>query len=492
MKNPINNNMTFKLIQPKIFNLLHYHISEDDPVRKLSAILEEMDFSKLLQVFPYKTKVHPIRMFAIILFAYSRGTYSTRDIEVACQENIKFRFLLQDSKLPDHSTISRFLNKIEAFLPELFEQFTKIIFEKENISTDTIYIDGTKIEAYANRYSFVWKKSIKNYWSKLNDKIQNFVLDFNQEFNFNLSSFFEICNYLENLNIDIIHGRGKRKSKEQKYLELSREYFKKYEKYLNHFQNLKDRNSYSKTDIDATFMRMKEDYMRNGQLKPGYNLQIGVISEYVCVYDIFPNPSDSKTLIPLLEKTKLLNLNIKNVVADAGYESIDNYEYLEKMGYTSYIKPIYFEKSKTRNFKNDLNRVENLIYNSEENRLFRKDGLELTFLSSSKNGKKQYFFNPETEKKVVYNSRFRILSEKSKENILSDYGKCLRMNRSIQVEGAFAVLKEDMKLRKLKVRGKNKVLREICLFCLGYNLNRLIQREKNNRKGTTLHPLKVA
>ena len=237
MKNAPNNNIFFNLIQPKIFNFLQYNIPEDDPVRKLSAILEEMDFSKLLQVFPYKTKVHPIRMFAIILFAYSRGIYSTRDIEVACQENIKFRFLLQDSKLPDHSTISRFLNKIEAFLPELFQQFTKIIFEKENISTDTIYIDGTKIEAYANRYSFVWKKSIKNYWSKLNDKIQNFVLDFNQEFNFNLSSFFEICNYLENLNIDIIHERGKRKSKEQKYLELSREYFKKYEKYLNHFQN---------------------------------------------------------------------------------------------------------------------------------------------------------------------------------------------------------------------------------------------------------------
>ena len=132
MKNAPNNNIFFNLIQPKIFNFLQYNIPEDDPVRKLSAILEEMDFSKLLQVFPYKTKVHPIRMFAIILFAYSRGIYSTRDIEVACQENIKFRFLLQDSKLPDHSTISRFLNKIEAFLPELFQQFTKISLNKCN------------------------------------------------------------------------------------------------------------------------------------------------------------------------------------------------------------------------------------------------------------------------------------------------------------------------------------------------------------------------
>ncbi len=148
MKNPINNNTYFNLIQPKIFNLLQYHISEDDPVRKLSAILVDMDFTKLLKVFSYKTKVHPVRMFAIILYAYSRGIYSTRDIENACLENIKFRFLLQDSTLPDHSTISRFLNKIEHLLPDLFEQFIKKIFKMEDISTDNIYIDGTKIEAY--------------------------------------------------------------------------------------------------------------------------------------------------------------------------------------------------------------------------------------------------------------------------------------------------------------------------------------------------------
>ena len=116
--------MSFTLIQPKIFNLLQYHISEDDPVRKLSAILEDMDFTKLLKVFSYKTKVHPVRMFAIILYAYSRGIYSTRDIENACLENIKFRFL----NLLDHSTIPRFLNKIGHLFPDLFEQFMKKFF----------------------------------------------------------------------------------------------------------------------------------------------------------------------------------------------------------------------------------------------------------------------------------------------------------------------------------------------------------------------------
>lgn len=246
------------------------------------------------------------------------------------------------------------------------------------------------------------------------------------------------------------------------------------------------------TDIDATFMLMKDDYMRNGQLKPGYNLQIGVISEYICAYDIFPNPSDSKTFIPFLEKIKTLNLNIKNVVADAGYKSISNYEYLEKIGYNSYIKPIYFEKSKTRKFKSDLNRVENLIYHTDKNRLFRKDGLELNFLYSNKKGTIHYFFNSETERTVKYNARFRVLSDKSKENISSDYGKQLRLNRSIQVEGAFAVLKEDMKLRKLKVRGKTSVSREICLFCMGYNFKRYISRNLRNCRGTTFHSLKAA
>ena len=350
MSKVIHNNIFFSLNQPKIFHLVEYQISNDDPVRKLSKILEAMDFNKLMQVFSHKTKIHPVRMFAVILYAYSRGIYSTRDIEIACHENIKFRFLLQNSKIPDHSTI--------------------------------------------------WRGSIEKYSLRLDEKIETLISNFNNDFNADYESFLEICAYLSNLNIKFVKGRGHRKSKEQKYFEKCMEYLEKYQRYSNHFINLRGRNSYSKTDIDATFMRMKDDYMRNGQLKPGYNLQIGVISEYICAYDIFPNPSDSKTLIPFLDKISTLNLNIKNIVADAGYESISNYEYLEKMGYNSYIKPIYFEKSKTRKFKNDLNRIENLIYDFKKNKLFRKDGLELDFLYSNKKGTVHYFFNSKTKNKI--------------------------------------------------------------------------------------------
>ena len=139
-----------------------------------------------------------------------------------------------------------------------------------------------------------------------------------------------------------------------------------------------------------------------------------------------------------------------------------------------------------------MNRVENLEYNEEENRLFRKDGLELEFLYYGKDKKTIYFRNTETEKKVRYNYKFRKLSKESKDNIESEFGKQLRMNRSIQVEGAFAVLKEDMKLHKLKVKVKENTKREIGIFCIAYNFNRYLTKLVRRKQGVILHPLKIA
>ena len=405
----INNNRYFKFFQPKLF-YFNQDIDNDDPVRLLSAILEEMDFSNLLQVFPNKTKVHPVNMFAVIIYAYSQGKYSTRDIEFLCKDSQRTKFLLNSPNTPTYSTISRFLSKANNIIYELFCQFVEKLLKLSEITTETIYIDGTKIEAYANKYSFVWKKSTLKYKERLEENILQLIEEFNKYFNKELDSIFDILSFLEELKIHKIYGRGKRKSKEQLFL----------------------------------------------------------------------------------EKIKSQNIEVKNVVADAGYESLSNYEYLKINNYVSYIKPIYYEKSKTRKYKKDLNRVENLEYNEEENRLFRKDGLELEFLYYGKDKKTIYFRNPETEKKVKYNYKFRKLSNESKDNIESEFGKQLRMNRSIQVEGAFAVIKEDMKLRKLKVRGKNSVKREIALFCIAYNFNRYISKLNKNKIGTVLHSLKSA
>ena len=321
----INNNKFFKFFQPKLF-YINNDIASDEPVRILSAILEEMDFSSLMQVFPNKTKVHPVNMFAVIIYAYSQGIYSTRDIEFLCKDSQRTQYLLNSSNIPDYSTISRFLSKANDIIYELFSQFVEKLLKLSEISTETIYIDGTKIEAYANKYSFVWKKSTLKYKERLEENILQLIDEFNKYFNKELDSIFDILSFLEELKIHKVYGRGKRKSKEQLFLEKAQSYVERLNKYTNYLEILGERNSFSKTDKEATFMRMKEDHMRNGQLKPGYNLQIGVISEYIVSYEIFHNPTDTKTLIPFLEKIKSQNIEIKNIVADAGYESLLNYQ----------------------------------------------------------------------------------------------------------------------------------------------------------------------
>ena len=288
MTKAINNNRYFKFFQPKLF-YINQDIDKDDPVRLLSTILEEMDFSNLLQVFPNKTKVHPVNMFAVIIYAYSRGIYSTRDIEYLCKDSQRAQYLLNSSNIPDYSTIARFLSKANNIIYELFCQFVEKLLKLSEITTETIYIDGTKIEAYANKYSFVWKKSTLKYKERLEENILQLIDEFNKYFNKELDSIFDILSFLEELKIHKVYGRGKRKSKEQLFLEKAQSYAERLNKYTNYLEILGERNSFSKTDKEATFMRMKEDYMCNGQLKPGYNLQIGVISEYIVSYDIFHN-----------------------------------------------------------------------------------------------------------------------------------------------------------------------------------------------------------
>ena len=214
MIKPINNNKFFHFFQDKLF-YINKDIDKNDPVRLLSAILEEMDFSNLMQVFPNKTKVHPVNMFAVIIYAYSRGIYSTRGIEYLCKDSQRAQYLLNSSNIPDYSTIARFLSKATDVIHELFTQFLDKLFKLSEISTETIYIDGTKIEAYANKYSFVWKKSTLKYKERLEENILELIDDFNRYFDKDFDNIFSIFSYLENLNIQKVHGKGKIKSREQ-------------------------------------------------------------------------------------------------------------------------------------------------------------------------------------------------------------------------------------------------------------------------------------
>ena len=498
-----------------------YKIPDNDPVVLLSELCDELDYTKICEKYLRTWRKHsPKKLFKILVYGYMRKIFSSRGIEEACRRDICFMWLLNYEPTPDHSTITRFMDdKLSSEIEDLFYQLINKLYELGEIKFENLFVDGTKIEANANRYTFVWANAVKKNAEKLYQKIELFMEVLNDRYMIKLNSPEEYLSFLEKrimyLNTVFVSGKGKRKTQIQRDFEQLEEYLERKNKYKKYFAILDGRKSFSKTDIDATFMRMKEDHMLNGQLKPGYNVQIGVESEYIVGIGLFPKPTDVTTLIPFLERVKKgCGKTISNIIADAGYESEENYVYLEENSQTSYIKPQNYELSKTRKYRNDKFRVEKMEYNKDENCYICKNGQILKYIYTQKtkstNGyeiKKDVYRNescvgcPYRDKchkskndyrTVKVSQRFAEKRENSRNNILSNTGILLRMNRSIQVEGVFGVIKEDYGFRRFLMRGKKKTETQFFLLSFAYNIQKYHNRINANRVGIDLFKKEIA
>ena len=506
-------------------------IPKNDSVRTLYEVTEGLDYSKLYKTYSTEGRnpmLLPETLFRIVAYGYMEHIYSSRDLEKACKRDINFRWLLQGQKEPSHNTIARFKSgKLGECGEELFSQLIIELGKRDEIKFENVFIDGTKIEANANRYTFVWKKSIDKFEEKLQNKTHQILVEIASEFNLELPIFNEkilvehavtIKNKLveikENSGLDFVYGKGKRKSKLQKYVEIIDDFIEKQSKYDEYNATFNGRNSFSKTDPDATFMRMKEDHMKNGQLKPAYNVQIGVEGEYIVGVDISNERSDQLTLIPFLDKLEAnLGLKYNSVTADAGYESEENYTYLEKNNQKAFIKPQIYERSKTRKFKNDISKKENMKYNKDEDYYICAAGKKLlpkgTITKKSKSNFKSLVTIYECEsclgceykskctkakntRQIHVPKEFLRLRTESITNITTEEGIKLRMNRSIQVEGAFAVIKQDYGFRRFLTRGSKNVKTEMLLMAFAYNINKLHNKTLQGRNGELLHEPKTA
>ncbi|WP_067321431.1 transposase, partial [Streptobacillus felis] len=264
-------------------------------------------------------------------------------------------------------------------------------------------------------------------------------------------------------------------------------------KYLEQLKILGDRNSYSKTDIYATFMRSKKDYMKNGQLIPAYNVQIAVNSNYILDFKIFQNPTDYKTLPVFIEHLKSNGYDFKNVVADAGYESYENLKYLSDNGYTSYIKPQKHEVNKKRKNKNDIKNIINLTYNEETEEFLRKDGVVYKVSREYKyKGLIRTVFTAQDEEGHSFSISLEDykLKKINRDNILSELGAKYRLNRSIQVERPFGDIKENFEFDRFRRKGIDKVELEFAMYALGFNLRKYINDKRKNRENIDLYKLK--
>ena len=491
-------------------------IPVDDSVRLLSQFVEAMDLTDLYSTYERINTVSPRMLLKIVLYSYMNGDYSSRSMELNCKRDINFMYLLEGKPVPDHATFARF--RSIHFAPcakRILAEMSNLLYELGEISGETIFIDGTKIEACANKYTFVWKKAVSKNQAKLLIKTADLIAECEHLYGIRIvhgdivkmKHVKQLRKKLYALkqeeNIVFVHGIGKRKTQLQKTIETLEDYLERLKGYTKKLHICGKRNSYSKTDPDATFMRMKEDAMGNGQLKPAFNLQHGVDSEYIVWLTIGPQPTDTTTLIPFLKETEeYLAFKYQKIIADAGYESEENYVFLDTNQQLAFIKPSNYEISKKRKYKNDIGRIENMDYDEENDSYICKNGKQLSFThlrrSKSKTGYvsvkniyqckecKDCPYKKECIKgnncKTPIEERNKVLSvaktflkyrEEDLERILSDEGILLRINRSIQAEGSFGELKQDMQFCRYLSRGTSNVLAESILLAMAKNVNKL-------------------
>ena len=486
-----------------------------------NAQLEELDYRKLYHAYSpkgRKSAAEPRIMFKLLVYGYMCGIYSTRKLEYACRKNLDFIWLLQGEPVPDYSSFARFRSgKAKEAIEDLFYQFVRRLEWLKETEHNEVFLDGTKIESMANCYTFVWRKTVEKNLAKIKEQAKQLFREYGGEGNLTRMKLRELAVRQVPPGRQLVHGIGRRKAQWQKRYEQLDALWKRWtdsEEKLFAMGN--KRNSMSKTDKDATFMRMKEDHMGNGQLKPAYNVQIGVNSEYITGVAAFCNRTDSGTLIPFLNHIQQMQGQCyRNIVADAGYESVGNYLYLEAHGQGCYIKPINYKTGKTKKYREQIWRMENMEYVPEEDfylcaaerkLLFRRsctekrNGIFTTYdyyrcescASCPLREKCTKSQNPEYQRELKVCPEFSEHRMRSLQNITTAEGATLRINRSIQVEGAFGILKSNRKFKRFLMRGKTNISTELFLLCLAFDLKKYVAKLQQGRLQTHLFEVKKA
>ena len=497
-------------------------IAEEDPVRLVSGIVESLDLSSFRKLYKERGRspYDPKMLLKVIIYAYMNNIYSCRKIERSLKRDVHFIWLAGYEQ-PDFITINRFRNRVKHEINNVFTQLVLLLNAKGLVTLDVEYIDGTKIESKANKYTFVWRKTVEKNRAKLLEKIRVLLSQVDdaiaqdkaeeEAVSFTPETLTEIATELR----DALAEQPASKSKEgkkalrkkQKQVRHLEEMADKLSEYNSHLETLGERNSYSKTDKEATFMRMKEDAMNNGQTKPGYNLQTGTENQFITDFGFFPNPTDTLTMIPFLSSFSMrYDRQPKEVCADAGYGSEENYAYMEANGTEAYVKYNYFHKEQKRAFKNDIFRIENLYYNQDEDYFVCPMGQHMT-RAGTRHDKTGSGYRTESavyraqrcegcplrwgcykkkrgDREIEVNHRLMEYKRKARERLTSERGQEHRSRRPIEPEAVFGQMKYNMQYKRFRHFGKDKVTMDFAFFAIAFDIKKMAakRREMPNKQ----------
>lgn len=495
-----------------------------DPVLTFDEFMEGIDLNKYLNVIPAhstgRIRYNTVNMLKTVLFGFmSNGYMSLRELEDNCKVNIRFMYLMDNEK-PSYRTFGYFINEVlSESIEDIFDDINKKIFEEEHVDLDHLYIDGSKFEANANKYSWVWKKATEKSRYRLYEKITVLLDEINEglawsglkvqtnteyvpdELREIISRYAAIWEINKN---SFVYGKGRRKTVQQRQYERLIEYTSKLEEYIEKVSICgPERNSYSKTDHSATFMRIKTDYMGNDQLLPAYNVQVGVADEYIAVVDVNQYRSDMDCFVPLMERfNQTYGFYPKYPTADAGYGSYNNYIYCEQHGMEKYMKfPMFKKETKDKDYRDNPFRAVNFKIDNDGD-LVCPNQKKFHFayrrkVYGNQYGRQNEFYvcedcsgcpyseqckKTDKNRTVLINEELTAMHKEVINNLESIHGALLRMNRSIQAEGTFGILKKDRSYKRIVRRGIDSVRLEIFLVSIGHNLYKYHNKHMRIRK----------
>lgn len=517
-----NNDSLFFLLNP------NEDISENDSVRIVDAVVESLDLSEFKKLYREKGRCayHPKMMLKIILYAYMNNIYSCRKIEKAVQRDIHYIWLAAQER-PDFVTINRFRNRVKSEINNIFTQTVLVLAERGFITLDVEYIDGTKIESKANKYTFVWRKTVEKNRAKLQEKIRVLLgriddviaqdkaaesdkVEFTPETQTSLISDLQDSLAAESEPSGKEQKKQMREKKKQiKELEKHRD---KLNEYDGRLEQMGDRNSMSKTDPDATFMRMKEDAMNNGQTKPGYNLQISAENQFITDFALFPNPTDTLTLIPFFNSFLDRYGHLPSVaVADSGYGSEENYRFMDEAGMEAYVKYNRFHLEQRPRYKPNPFHHDNFHYNADEDYYVCPMGQHMTRIGTahsktasgyrSENARYRaqnckgcplrcMCYKAKGDRRIIeVNHRLNKYKKKARELLTSEDGLKHRGRRCIEPEAVFGQMKFNMAYRRFRHFGKDKVTMDFAFFAIAFNIKKMCSKIAKQTKngGNTPH-----
>lgn len=488
-------------------------------VRIIDKVIEQISLSDLMAYYPGggSSSYHPKMMIKVWVYGYCTGVYTSRSLARALREQIPFIWLA-GGQTPIFRTLSEFRgNRLEGMIDLIFKQVLTMLVCEGYIDLTDLYVDGSKWEANANRHKVIWGKNTVRYKAVVLERIESLLqealrLQAQEDKRYGERDLAEVgvgkevsvvinservgeC--LVNLNTLIEEASAdKVRQRELKKVKASLEdEQEKLNRYEQQEQVLGQRNSYSKTDEDATMMRMKDD-----RLLPAYNVQHTTAGQYLVNYTIEQNASDSATLLPHLDKmdTRLEGMSVpesQNLCGDAGYGSEENYCALEERHIMAYIKyPLWYQEQSGELAKKKFRR-ENWDYDAKGDCYICPNGRKLEFAeeraTKSTNGYEKVVriykcqsceecpFQSECKKSeesvrsVQHSPKGEVYKAQAKERLASDKGLEMRSKRSIEVESAFGDIKYNMKHRRFVLRQRHKVYIEFGLLAIGHNLRKV-------------------